>query len=355
MPSNLSARSSRVSPHAFLLPLLLTSAAGAQPVERLAAIGDSITDEYFEESYDYARGWTQILVEERGLDMGPLAAGDWGEPRRTGYEDNWARYGATTDLAVSQGQHLGVVDGATNRGVSHVVVELGFNDIRPDQAAFAGIYSGIWTPTQISTWVDGRISNLDTILGALEPTGVRTVLVGAPDYTAAFLFRQIFTSVAGRSRVEQAIEDLSQAMRDLAFDRRLVFVDFFGFSQAVYGPHTAPETELLVGNVAVDLEAADTTTGSNPLAAFVDDGAHPNTIPQGILANLLIEALNVYRAAELPLSEEEILALAGVAYGGSDTLEAQLGPLSDYVENYWSLLIDGFEDETTDAWSSVQP
>ena len=90
--------------------------------------------------------------------------------------------------------------------------------------------------------------------------------------------------------------------------------------------------------------------------AFVDDGAHPNTIPQGILANLLIQVLNVYGAGLTPLGEAELLALRGVEYGGSDTLEAELGgPLSDFVEDYWTLFRDGFENEDLSAWSGTNP
>jgi hypothetical protein len=69
----------------------------------------------------------------------------------------------------------------------------------------------------------------------------------------------------------------------------------------------------------------------------------------------MIEALNVYGAGLVQLTEAEILALEGVAYGGSDTVEGQIGPLSSYVRNYWSLLVDGFESGDTTAWSGAAP
>src|SRR6185295_5345010 len=61
-------------------------------------MGDSGSDEY---RADDNRGgayaattlnWVELLVRFRGLDFGPWAT--WGEPRRTGYEYNWARSGA---------------------------------------------------------------------------------------------------------------------------------------------------------------------------------------------------------------------------------------------------------------------
>jgi len=57
-------------------------------IARHGAIGDSLTDEYLEQNYDYARAWTELFVEARWIEMGPTAAeagvGNWGEPRRTG-------------------------------------------------------------------------------------------------------------------------------------------------------------------------------------------------------------------------------------------------------------------------------
>jgi hypothetical protein len=66
----------------------------------------------------------------------------------------------------------------------------------------------------------------------------------------------------------------------------------------------------------------------------VHDGVHPNTVIQGLTANLIMESLNIgYGAGFTLFSEEEILEHAGIAYGGSDTVAAQIGPYSDYVTN----------------------
>src|SRR5690606_2250705 len=95
-----------------LVVAVVASPATAQTLDRLGAIGDSLTDEYDDQDFGaYARNWLELLVEERGVEVGPTAAqagqpgGTWGEPRRTGYQENWARSGADTDAAVAQGQH----------------------------------------------------------------------------------------------------------------------------------------------------------------------------------------------------------------------------------------------------------
>jgi hypothetical protein len=46
-------------------------------------------------------------------------------------------------------------------------------------------------------------------------------------------------------------------------------------------------------------------------------------------------ALNAgYATGLTPFTESEILSHAGIAHGGADTLESQVGPFTDYVTNY---------------------
>lgn len=344
----------------------VASAAGSQPIARLGAIGDSLSDEYFEATYSYARNWTVLLVEERGVAMGPLPSpdaasgqpegGTWGEPRRAGYEDNWARSGATSDDVLSQGQHTGLAEGVASRGVTHAVVFVGALDCTPTTASWNPLYLGTWTRTDIDAWIAGRILNLRTILDSLLPTGVHVVLASPPDVTASPLLDQFFPSVAGQERVAAAMQDLGAAIRSLADEKRLVFADGWGLMRALFGSNATPRATLLVGDVAIDMAGRDDTSGTIPTAAFVDDGVHPNTVLQGVSADLLLTALRHYGATQTLFSESEILAHAGLAYGGTDTLETEIGaPLSSFVADFHTLLVDGFETGTTDGWSATVP
>ncbi|MCZ6727980.1 MAG: SGNH/GDSL hydrolase family protein [Acidobacteria bacterium] len=342
-----------------LLALSAALAAG-QPLDRLGAVGDSLTDEYFEADYDYARNWTILLVDERGLTFGPTAAeagqpgGTWGEPRRTGYEDNWARSGATIDDALATGQHLGVADGAVNRGVSHVVVNIGVNDFIGD--AYAEIYDGNWTQAQIDAWITQRTDHLGSIVDTILPTGAGVVLLSLLDPGVAPLTQSLFPDPVAREAAALALAQWRDAIRDLAAVRNLVFLDQFAFGRAVFGTHLAPRTILLVGNVEIDLTAADTPTGADPTAAFVHDFFHPNTVLQAIAATLVSTALNLGFATGIaPLSEEEMLGAAGIPYGGSDTLEGEIGPLSGFVTAFDNIFSDGFETGDTSAWSVTVP
>ena len=116
------------------LVLMAGDSSGLAQVTMLGAAGDSLTDEYSEETYSYAASWTTQLVLFRGVNMGPTAqaagqsGGTWGEPRRTGYAANWARYGADSTTLLSQGQHTGLAAQVGPGGVSHAVLEIGTND-----------------------------------------------------------------------------------------------------------------------------------------------------------------------------------------------------------------------------------
>ena len=340
---------------AGVVVLLATTAASsyARSLDRLGAIGDSLTDEYAEESYDYARSWTELLAEQRGVDFGPSAAeagqpgASWGEPRRSGFEDNWARFGDTTADAIQNAQDVGVADGARTRGVSHVVILVGGNDFSPWSGAYDEIYDGIWSDAQIDAWIDGRIANFTSMLNVVEPTGAQIVIANVLDFSAMPLISQGgFPDADRRDRVADALTRLSQRVRQLAAERRLIFVDAFALGKAIFGSNQNPRRILRVGNVSIDTSQADTVAGTSPTSAWVHDGVHPNTIIQGIIANVVAMALSLDDDVAIPaFSEAEILANAGLSYGGQDTLSDQIGSLSDYIADLRSEIVftNGFE------------
>ena len=336
----------------WIVLLLAATVVAAQPPDRLGAVGDSLTDEYAEESYDYARSWTELLVEEAGLSFGPTAAdagqpGDtWGEPRRTGYEDNWARSGATIDDVLAAGQHTGVADGAVNRGVTHVTINIGVNDLS-DQA-YDAIYDGTWTQEQIDAWIAGRVDLLASIVDTITPTGAKVVLASVLDPSVTPLIRVLYPDDAGREAVAVAVGQWRDVVRSLAQSRGLVLLDQYALARAIFGTNPAPRPTLLVGNVAIDLLNADFPGGGDPTKAFVGDFFHPHTIIQAIAAATVATALNLgYGTAR----GAEMLSLMG----GIDTLESEIGPLSDFVEVFTPIFGDGFESGDTSAWSVTVP
>lgn len=331
-----------------LVAALLAVAAhpvAAQPLDRLGAIGDSLTDEYDDQNFGgYARNWLELLAEERGVDLGPTAAqagqpgGTWGEPRRTGYQENFARSSADSSTAIAQGQHTGVAGGAA-RGVDHVVVFIGNNDFRPtfppgdNGFPYNAIYNGAWSPAQIEAHLDQILDNLRTILAPLQAAGQRLVVASAFDFGATPSVRLVFTDATKRERVSAVVASLAARVRALAAEKQVAFVDLFALGRAMFGTNLAPRATLAVGNVAIQLDATSTTSGDTD--AFVEDGVHPHTVVQGIIANAFVTALDrAYGSCISPFTEAELLAHNGLAYGGSDTLSAVIGGYEAYVASY---------------------
>jgi lysophospholipase L1-like esterase len=334
---------------------LLAAALLAAPAlaSTLGVMGDSLSDEYAEASYgSYAENWVEQLVIHGGIDAGPTAlqagqsGGTWGEPRRTGYEYNWARAGANSDTLLSGGQHTGLAGLVTSEGIAYAVLAIGANDFHPQTAAYQSIYAGSWSSTQIDAYVNQLLDNIEDALDTVLPTGVRLVLVNVPDYGVTPTVQFYFPDPARRQLVSDVIQQVNSGIDAIAQARLLAVVDMFGATLAIFGPHGSPNAVLTLGNVAIDLLASDTASGGNPTAGFVHDGIHPNTTLQGIMANTLLEGLDIGYNANLPLfSEAEILAHRGLAYGGSDTLAAQLGEYGDYVTSYVSLCNNGSDDD----------
>jgi phospholipase/lecithinase/hemolysin len=303
---------------------------------KLGVMGDSLSDEYGHESYSYADNWVEQLVIYRGIDVGPT--GSWGEPRRNGfYEYNWARAGATSGALLSAGQHTGLAAQVAPNSIEYGVLLIGANDQFFDGTnAYFNIYSGSWSSAQIDTWVNGIVSNINTALSTVAPTGIKLVLFNVPDYGVTPAVQAAFPNASGRQAVTDVLTTrLNPQVEALADLYDVVYIDSMGFISAVYGSHTSPNSTFSIGNVLVYLNQSDTSGNTNPQAAAVHDGIHPHTTLQGVIANLIVEGFKIGYGLNLArFSEAEILSHAGLAYGGSDTVAAQIGPYSNYVVDY---------------------
>ncbi len=323
----------------------------AQPIGMIGAMGDSLTDEYFEETYDYAKNWAMLVVERRGVDMGPTAAaagqpgGAWGpgggEPRRTGYEANWARYGADSTSALAEGQHVGLASlvgaggGVGGLGLTHAVVAIGANDFTPTGDAYFNIYFGLWSSSRVTSYVNQQVANIASAVTTLRAAGVEVVLCTVPDFGIVPAARQFYTNAGNRQRVANAIARVNAGLAAVAEAKGVVLADVAALATVVLGTHANLRQTLTVGGVAIGLTRRDTPGHGDPLAGFVDDGAHPHTTIQGIFANLMLTSMNVgWGAGYERLSDREILEASGIAYGGSETLAAVIGPYENYIRSF---------------------
>ncbi len=325
---------------AALILSALTTGAGAQ-VAKLGTMGDSLTDEYAEETYSYAHNWLEQVQQYRGVNVGPTAAqagqagGTWGEPRRKFFKYNWARSGATTSTVISGGQHTGLAGQYASEGVTHAVLLIGANDFSPSTSAFFNIYNGLWSQSTINSYVDGRISNMTAIINTVSASGMSLAVANFVDYSVAPITRSIYTSASKRERVSTVIRQVNVKIADLCREKKLPMVDVYGMGVSIFGTNSSLRPFLHMGGQNIDLNAKDTTTNSNKLAGFVDDGAHPHTTLQGVFANLMMTGANLAWNAGYPMfTEQEILSHAGLAYIGPDQLPAQIGDYAQYITNY---------------------
>ncbi|HXR05019.1 MAG TPA: SGNH/GDSL hydrolase family protein [Verrucomicrobiae bacterium] len=326
----------------LLVLLLMAPITAWASFGKLGAMGDSFTDEYWDGSggRGYATNWTPLVVLFRGIDLGPTAVqagtNSWGEPRRQGYEYNWARSGASSADLLAEGQHTGLLSQVGSAGVSNAVLEIGINDFNPSRTdTYSNIYNGLWSVGQIQSYNGQVLTNIETALSTVRTAGVAMVVATVldPGASPSIATNPFFSDPIKRDRVAAAIQDLNLGMRTLAQKYQVPLMDWFALEKTILGPNTNLNSTLKVGNVTIFLRAIDPGPPNlEPTNAFVLDGFHPNTTLQGIFANLILQGFDSGYQATLSLfSEQEILNHALIPYGGSDTLLSQIGPYTNYI------------------------
>jgi lysophospholipase L1-like esterase len=306
---------------------------------KLGAMGDSLTDEYWDSGVaTYASNWVSILVQFRGIDMGPTAAqagtNSWGTPRNQGYEFNWALSGATSADLLAEGQDTGLAAQASSDGVSNAVLDIGANDFNPAESdAYEEMYFGELTPSGIQSYVSQTVSNIETALVTVQAAGILVVLGTIPDPGITPAVDEYFPSAINRQIVSDAIQNANSGLKNLAQKYQVPLMDWYGLQSAVFGSNENLRSTFLVGNVAINLRGSDPGPPHwAPTNAYVSDGFHPNTVFQELLANLVLQAFDSSRNDNVPLfSEQEILNQASIPYGGSDTLQSEIGPYSNFI------------------------
>jgi lysophospholipase L1-like esterase len=302
-------------------------------------MGDSLTDEYWDSGVStYASNWVSILVQFRGINMGPTAAqagtNSWGSPRNQGYEYNWVLSGATSADLLAEGQQIGLAAQAGSAGVSNAVLDIGTDDFNPaETAAYEAIYLGEWTPAEIQAYVNTTVSNIETALCTVKAAGISVVLGNILDPGISPAVDEFFPNPADRQLVTAAVQSANSGLKNLAQKYQVPLMDWCGLERSVFGSNANLHSSILIGNVAFNLRGSDPgPPGWTPTDAFVSDGFHPNTVVQELFANLILQAFNSSQNDNVPLfSEREILNQAAITYGGSDTLQSEIGPYSNYI------------------------
>ncbi|MEO1535910.1 MAG: SGNH/GDSL hydrolase family protein, partial [Planctomycetota bacterium] len=335
-------KTSRAIP-AVLIPAATLAALplAAQPIGRMGVIGDSLSDEYQEQNYGaYAEGWTEILHELRGIDFGPTAAdagvGNWGEPRRTGFQDNWARFGDTVNVdnnvstsAITRGQHTGLADGILNRGVTHAVVFIGGNDLSPFHGPWEDVYNGLWTQQQINDYVEGMIVDMEFMLDTIDDGNVKILLCNSFDFGDMPRLEWQYPDDNGRLLASELYNRYDDRLRQVAAARNLAYLDMLALNRAIFGTPGNETTELVVAGVSIDVNNGLQSVAAT---AFVADDVHPRSVVQGIWANAILTGMNLAHGTNVPLLTETEIAINGdLTPSGPDSLDSQIGDLAQYI------------------------
>lgn len=281
----------------------------------IGLLGASTLDEYHGSEnrggeYHYTTfNMVELLAMYRDFNFGEW--GDWGEPRRIGYEYNWAKTGATSRTLIEQGQHTGLAEQVANGEITFVLMLVGANDFGPHTRYYADIYNGHTDDAELAQKVEQAIADVTLATDTILDAGVQGMaIVPFPSWETQANVLKRYPLAEKRQRIENAIAAVNEGIRSMAEERGVIVV----------------ETDALVNNLLlqvdengylnVDGELIDFVNwGNDPYHARLDDrSGHPGTVMSGLMANFIfIETLNTYFGTDvLPFSQEEILTFSGI-------------------------------------------
>ncbi len=296
---------------------------GSNAITGIGVMGDSNSDEY---RADDNRGgayaattlnWVEQLSRSRGLNFGRW--GNWGDPRRTGFEYNWALSGATAQSLIDSGQHTGLAQQVADGQVSYVILYIGTNDFHLVNGTYEEIYNGTLTGVALQSKINAIVQNMtlavDTILAAGQVKMV-VINIGDPGKNPAAFLQ--FPDPQRRQRVTDAIDATNFLIGQMGQARGIPVADLAAFTNSI----------LSKVNLNGDLEMGDEfihlmERGDEPHHMQLDDfSGHPGTVASGLLANwLLVDPFNQNFSTGIdPLSDQEISINAGIKIQTSNLL-----------------------------------
>lgn len=303
-----------VSGFFIMFTLLLTTRSQnlpSTPALRIGILGDSTVDEYRgtdNRGGEYADGtynWLELLVRLRSFDAGQW--GDWPEPRRTGYEYNWARSAATARSLLEDGQHTGLAEQVSEGLIDVVVVSVGVNDFAIFNDEYEAVYSGAITGDALDQKVTDLIADyttaVDTIIAARDiPVIVSTI----PDQslTPSVMSDQRFSDPDRRQIVSDAIRRVNEGIVAMANERDLPYLDFDAMYLSLL---PLIQKGFTIEGSTINMFAK----GDDPHNGVLSDGIHPGTVVEGIVANTYLELINKALNLDIPsLTDTEIARAA---------------------------------------------
>jgi hypothetical protein len=284
---------------------------GHNSADAWGMMGDSGADEY---RADDNRGgayaattlnWIELLAKYRGFNFGT-----WGTragPRRTGYEHNWARSGATSYTLISEGQHTGLAGQIRAGLVNNVMMQIGINDFS-ESGIYGSIYDGSLEGAALSAELDRIYENITLALQTVKDAGPdRVFWLSVQDRGVGPVYIAEFPDASKRQLVSSAIAQLNARVTQYAAAHGMIAVDFGPLSESILEQADAS------GNLRIGGELIDVLTpGDEPHHAILSDREHGGTVLEGLVANYAMAALRAHGVSAAAFSSAEILSHAGI-------------------------------------------
>ena len=251
-----------------------------------------------------ARNWMEILIALRGSQFNFGSYGTRADSRApAGHAHNWAVPGSMTSewqgalngASVLDQFILTSFDADLRNGIGRVVIFLGGNDLNNNYNAY---YNGA-DPT---AFVNSLLSNYASIVQHVKSVNAtaQIVICTAPDVGATPSVQSGHTDPVKRALMTSLTESLNTGIARLATNQGLGLADIDAFTQEYMTSGT-----ISIGRIPL---IKGTDKGNYPTYIFSEDGFHPNTCAQALIANRIIGAFNdKFNAGIDPLSDLEII------------------------------------------------
>jgi hypothetical protein len=280
----------------------------------MAVLGDRQSDEYRADDWrgnNYASttlNWVEQLAKYRNVNLG-----EWGsreEPRRDGFEYNWARTGATTNSLIESGQHTGAAEQIKEGKVNVVVVYIGALDFAPfmPHEHYESIYNGNLTNAGQKSIIHHSLADIKTIVYTLKDAGdVRIVLVKIPDWGNHLGVKVAFPFPQQRMLVTDVVNEINGEIDEFAQEENLLTVDPNALYKDLF--RKGDNGKFTVDGVTIERVMLN----NNPNNFYLEDGIHTGTVVNGYIANAIIGQLNTVLTNKIrPFTEKEIREQAGL-------------------------------------------
>ena len=330
----------------FLVAMLMIfSATHLQALVSIGVVGDSLSDEYLDSGVQAntdiaAFNWVEILAKLRSADLnfGEYRASlenPWPDHRAAGYQYNYAKAAATANAearmeldfwlfsyamkidgpAVGSRYVADQVPMLVAEKVDYAVVAAGSNDFFYKTHTFSIL--GKHSANALVPDADfnqGIATSLLNHVDVLRAVGSKILLAYIPEGTAG----------GANASVVDAIRKTNRLLEVGALQRGIPMVRFFDFAKNADGGVSIADFTVVNGTTAKDadllpkLAGTKTKCRADNLCAgpthknhfIADDGLHPNTLIQALMANQIINALNAAYALNIQaLTNDEMLAL----------------------------------------------